>query len=384
MPEVVERLRKAYGSCKGTWDSFPGKEGEKITPEQWQKTAADLGIPPGEAKKRFAEMDKDGNGLVSEAELQEVMGVTFEEVKDLFLDEFGNADLSLEGTDIDPKDGKVCKNELLAVMQKKLGLSPAAAEKAAEMVMQRLDPDGDGCIPGAEFKKAILATAEDLSERVIEKYGSAPEGFKAFDKDGNGELTEDEFIAGALALGVSEAAAKAIWEKHGKPGDGKMNLKEFVAIFGIGPDEIMERAFATFGNPQKAFEAMDTDQDGLLSPAEWKIGATKMGLGPAQIKRLFTEMDINEKEHTQGHISHWEWNHFLDFEDPRQVTWNDGFGDVDPWGTDHKKFNTLPHETKTKGHTQFHTKFPQQNKESQTPRAVALRQTSGYKNLRTF
>merc|ERR1719265_3027456 len=227
--------------------------------------------------------------------------------------------------------------------------------------MQKLDPDGDGCIAGPDFKKAILATAEDLSERVIEKYGSAPEGFKVFDKNGDGEITKDEFMEGALALGVSEAAAKAIWEKHNV--GGKMNLKEFVAIFGIGPDEIMERAFANFGNPTKAFEAMDTDKDGLLSPEEWKIGATKMGLGPAQIKRLFIDMDVNHKEHTQGFVSHWEWNHFLDFEDPNQVTWSDGYGDIDPWGKDHKKFNTLPHkipkkEGDSKGHTQFHSQFP--------------------------
>merc|ERR1719420_2689940 len=209
LPQVVERLRKAYGTCKGTWEAIAGQDGKGMTPEQWRKHMADLGVGPGEAAARFKEIDNDGNGNISQAELQEAMGVTFEEVKDLFLDEFGNADKALEGTDTDG-NGKVTEKELLVVMQDKLGLSPDAAAKAAKLVMQRLDPDGDGSIPGSEFKRAIMATAEDLSERIIEKYGSAPKGFKAFDKDGDGQLTQEEFLAGALDLGVSEAAAKAI------------------------------------------------------------------------------------------------------------------------------------------------------------------------------
>jgi len=363
LPEVVDRLRKAFGSCKKSWEALAGPGAKSMTSGQWTKKAADLGIPPGEAQKRLAEMDKDGDGKLSECELCEAMGVTFEEVKEFFLDKFGNADKSLAAADADG-DGKVTEKELMAAMGK-VGLCPGAAAEAVKVVMQRLDPDGDGSIPGQEFKNAILATAEDLSERVIEKYGSAPKGFEAFDKDGDGKLTEAEFIAGALALGVSEDAAKAIWETHGKPGDGVMDLKEFVAIFGIGPDEILERSFQHFGNPTKAFESMDVNHDGLLSPAEWKVGATKMGLGPAQVKRLFEDMDVNHKERTQGFISHWEWNYFLDYQDPNQVTWNDGYGDIDPFGKDHKKFNTLPHVKKKK-------------------KAASLSQMVGQKNLRAF
>merc|ERR1711990_1124482 len=122
------------------------------------------------------------------------------------------------------------------------------------------------------------------------------------DTDGNGELSTEEFMAGAKEMGISEDAAKAMWKKHAGE-DGKMNRDEFARAFGIGPDEIMERCFEHYGNPAKAFDEMDVDHDGLLSPCEWEKGGKKMGLTEHQIKRIFGDMDKNHDEHTAKHIS---------------------------------------------------------------------------------
>jgi len=68
-----------------------------------------------------------------------------------------------------------------------------------------------------------------------------------------------------------------------------------------------------------------------------------MGLKPEQIARVFSEMDKNPNEHTKHHISKREFFDYLDFDLPNFKSYGDGYGDIDPWGTSHKKFNTLPH-----------------------------------------
>merc|ERR550537_1648426 len=88
---------------------------------------------------------------------------------------------------------------------------------------------------------------------------------------------------------------------------------------------------------------MDKNKDGLLSPLEWAGGAAKMRLKSEQEERIFKEMDINHEEKTHLHISEWEFYKYLDYEEPNFKSTGDGFGDIDPWGTDHKKFNELPH-----------------------------------------
>merc|ERR550537_838598 len=101
---------------------------------------------------------------------------------------------------------------------------------------------------------------------------------------------------------------------------------------------------------------MDKNKDGLLSPLEWAGGAAKMRLKPDQEKRVFKEMDTNHRENTAIYISKWEFYKYLDYEEPNFKSTGDGFGDIDPWGTDHKKFNELPHLTagqKPSGATQF-------------------------------
>merc|ERR1719272_1334361 len=103
----------------------------------------------------------------------------------------------------------------------------------------------------------------------------------------------------------------------------------------------MERCFQTFGNPMKAFEHMDKDHDGLLTADEWAAGAAKMKLKPDQVARLFKNMDSNHKENTGHHVSKWEFYSYLDYEEPAFRSFNDGYGDIDAFGSDHKQFNKL-------------------------------------------
>lgn len=352
IPEMKKRLLQAHGDGKKAWEALAGPPpADELPCHEWEAKAGKYGIAPGQAKKLCKQMDANGDGIIGEDEFQNVMGVTDEEVKDRFLDEFGNADEALKGTDLDG-DGQVSEEELKKVMEDKLGLTPENAEKAAKRMMKKLDPDGDGKIAGEDFKDAIRAKADDLADRIAEKIGSADDAMKKWDKDGDGQLTEEEFLKGAEEMGISAEAAKEMWKEKAGP-DGTMDTAEFAKGFGIGPDEIMEKCFAEYGNPDLAFDEMDTDKDGLLSPQEWAKGGEKMGLKPEQITRVFGEMDKNPKEHTHHHISKREFFDYLDFDLPNFKSWGDGYGDIDPWGTPHKKFNTLPHKHKESPNVQF-------------------------------
>eukprot|EP00746_Dinoflagellata_sp_MGD_P165407 gnl/MRDRNA2_/MRDRNA2_94657_c0_seq1.p1 gnl/MRDRNA2_/MRDRNA2_94657_c0~~gnl/MRDRNA2_/MRDRNA2_94657_c0_seq1.p1 ORF type:complete len:1522 (+),score=530.41 gnl/MRDRNA2_/MRDRNA2_94657_c0_seq1:147-4712(+) len=353
LEEMKKRLLQAHGDGKKAWEALAGPPpADEMTCAQWEEKAKNYGIGPGEAKKLCKQMDANGDGIIGEDEFQNVMGVSDDELHDRFLDEFGNADEALKGTDLDG-DGQVSEEELKKAMEDRLGLTPENAEKAAKEMMKKLDPDGDGKISGEDFKDATRAKADDLADRIADKIGSADDAMKKWDKDGDGQLTEEEFLKGAKDMGISEEAAKEMWkEKAGK--DGTMDTAEFAKGFGIGPDEIMEKCFAEYGNPDLAFDEMDTDKDGLLSPKEWALGGEKMGLKPEQIERVFGEMDRNPNEHTHHHISKREFFDYLDFDLPNFKTWGDGYGDIDPWGTPHKKFNTLPHHHKSEApSTQF-------------------------------
>merc|ERR1712224_865494 len=144
--------------------------------------------------------------------------------------------------------------------------------------------------------------------------------------------------------GIASDAARDMWKAQDKDGDGVMDVGAFSRAFGVGPDAVMEMCFQAYGNPSRAFEQMDANHDGLLSPQERYLGGRRMGLKQDQIDRLFKEMDTNLRENTSGFLSKWEFYDYLDYSDPIWRTWGDGYGDMDGWGTDHKKFNMLPHK----------------------------------------
>merc|ERR1719324_1877292 len=270
LEEFKNRLGQAYKNGKEAWDKIAGVGAKEMTPEQFYKQAEALGVPPGEAKKLFKQIDLDGDGAISEPEWQEVIGVSPDEVQDRFVDSFPSSSDALKAADADG-DGKVSEAELQDVMEKKLGLEPAAAKKAAKEMMKKLDPNGTGKVSGDAFKDATKAKADDCADRIAKTIGSAGDAMKKWDKDGDGKLTEAEFEAGAAELGIAPDAAKDMWKAQDKDGDGVMGPDEFARAFGVGPDRIMEMCFQTFGNPTLAFEDMDTNQDGLLSPSEWEL-----------------------------------------------------------------------------------------------------------------
>ena len=131
-----------------------------------------------------------------------------------------------------------------------LALLPLAVRAECQMQHQPppfsdFDQDGDGFVSEDEFTAFRDARHQAMAEagRSMKGMATAP-AFGDIDTDGDGRLTEAELTA------AQQAHMKAMHEAHGGQGHGK-------------PCGMQH------GKKRHAFEDLDTDGDGCISPAEF-------------------------------------------------------------------------------------------------------------------
>lgn len=120
----------------------------------------------------FAELDADGSGEVTQAEMQ-----AFHEARRAALDTNG--------------DGGLSKEEMLAAAE---GRKAERAERRIDRMIERLDANEDGII---QF--------DEMPERNADR---AAERFAKIDTDGSGGLSEAEFDAAKEARGDRKGKGK--------------------------------------------------------------------------------------------------------------------------------------------------------------------------------
>lgn len=141
-------------------------------------TAAARGGPGfGGGAASFSELDADGSGEVTQAEMQ-----AFQEARRAALDTNG--------------DGGLSKDEMLAAAQAR---NAERTERRVDRMIERLDANADGIIQFGEMPERNAERASDRFARV--------------DTDGSGGLSEAEF----------EAAKEARGDRRGKRGEGRDN-----------------------------------------------------------------------------------------------------------------------------------------------------------------
>ncbi len=189
--------------------------------------------PAGRVKKikeRFAAMDKDKDGKVSKEEYTGEIP-------------FDMADRN--------KDGFLTAEDIVG--------APGAGR-----------PGGKGpSIPSIEEQAARMREADKNGDGKVgrDEWPGRPEGFERIDKDGDGFLTKEEFLAAAARGGAP-----------GGPGAGKAGgPRKDVARFDRNGDGKVTRD--EFPGGDDAFKSLDKDGDGAISAEEAKA-ARGDGKGP--------------------------------------------------------------------------------------------------------
>lgn len=154
-------------------------------------------------QQMFSKLDKDGSGTVSQDEFStgRPKDVTEAQSATLFatLNSSGTGAMTYEeyvaGSEDTQSTSDKWSGEMMAmmldIMQQSQGTEPPAPPSSADMFAD-IDADGDGSVTQAEF---VAARPDDVSEEEATAF------FASLDAEGTGSLTEEQFSAGMEAQG---------------------------------------------------------------------------------------------------------------------------------------------------------------------------------------
>ena len=155
-------------------------------------------------------------------------------------------------------------------------------------LFKKLDADQSGGIEESEFVSGLTSQNSNLSEDTVKKV------FAAFDSDSDGVLSEKEFktgfqrlssaVKGAL-IGLQEASAppppppslEEAFAKSDTDSSGDLTEDEFVAGAPDGPNKPSEDKL------KDLFAKLDSDGSGTVSEDEFKAGLQHRGPPPGDV-----------------------------------------------------------------------------------------------------
>merc|ERR1719431_974439 len=156
------------------------------------------------------------------------------------------------------------------------------------------DVNGDGEIDMGEFNSIMFPSAVDVALQVSQTFKTlddVKQAFKLLDKDGDGSITKQEMASSGQKF--NSAQIEAIFALGDINDDGALDLDEFIAVMCPSALTVISRLRGKYKNiseVKKAFLAIDTNKDGLLSKQE--IGACGK-FNAQEVEAIFILGDLN-------------------------------------------------------------------------------------------
>ena len=247
----------------------------------WSSASVQRASRPAPTPERLlSKIDADGNGGVSDTELQGLLddvakksGLSSQtSAADLVKRYDSNGDGNLNADEL----GKTMQSVLppppstMAFAQSR-GDSDTATSQAGDDLFGKVDSDGDGAVSKTELQ----ALLEAMSGGTASQAGvSSDDVFSQLDADGDGSLTQAEFDAGRPSGAAGEAG-------------GGMQ-----AMGGMPPPPGGPGGASASADSTTTYDALDTNEDGEVSLTERLAGSTS-SVEQDAITALFNAIDTD-------------------------------------------------------------------------------------------
>lgn len=192
------------------------------------------------------------------------------------LGSFSSAQFEKMFTRIDTNaDGAVTRDEFIAGAP-----DDVSADKAGSL-FDKLDGEGSGALSQSDLATAFQQMAATMQAGMIQAQAGAMGGggerpdaselFAKLDTDGDGSVSREEFVAGRPDE-VSEEQASAFFDKIAGEDTDSIDQQSFVAAMQKPPSPPGGGGGRGGGQSDEAFDALDTNQDGVVTREEFLAG----------------------------------------------------------------------------------------------------------------
>jgi Ca2+-binding EF-hand superfamily protein len=200
-------------------------------------------------------------------------------------------------------DGKVTSDEFTA------GKPSDVTSTQSSQLFSSLDSDGDGSVSETEMTSGMTssdpfsqmsgdAVAVMMQMQSGSSFGlSSSDAYAAMDTDSDGSVTQAEFIA-ARPDDVSEADALTLYNSIDTEGTGSITEDQFSASMENAGTPPAAAGSSEDDDTTAMFDALDTDQDGVISAAEF-AAAKPDDVSTEDAATLFDALD----EDSSGSVS---------------------------------------------------------------------------------